>query len=710
MVDIMRLLLSGDIETLDIETIQDAVEKTLMLHGHCAVARAYILYRHDRARTRCTRRIVRKMGRAPDVLDTSIPWGPLGYVVFKRTYARKLPAAEGDVPATEEFRDTIERVLVACQDQLRVNFSHEELRNAYKYMLTFKFSVAGRFLWQLGTTTVDRLGLSSLQNCAFVRIDHPIHSFTWIFDMLMLGVGVGFNIQRDTISALPPLLDADVSVTRLDTKDADFIVPDSREGWVSLLERVLEAFFHKGRSFTYSTLLIRGAGSPISGFGGKASGPEGLCLGIGQIEGVLRGRRGARLTSINCLDVVNIIASVVVAGNIRRSALISIGDADDIDYLRAKRWDLGNVPNWRAMSNNSVVCADTRALPQEFWEGYKGNGEPYGLINLQLARRMGRVCAGGEAYPDPQVQGFNPCAEQCLANFETCCLSELFLPNLASLEEAKDVARTAYRICKHSLLLPCHQENTQRIVRQNMRMGIGITGYMQASEQQRGWLGDLYEYLREYDVTYSGAHGMPPSIKLTTVKPSGTLSLLPGVTSGAHPGIYQYFIRRIRMASDDVLSSICRQNGYPCEYQRNFDGSEDRGTVVVSFPCAYPAGTVLARDMSAVDQLNVIKHLQSSWSDNAVSVTIYYHKHELDDIRAWLDAHYSECLKTCSFLLHNDHGFQQAPFEEISVEAFEDLSRRVRPITALQDVMGAHTAGEVEAGVFECVSGACPVR
>ena len=176
---------------------------------------------------------------------------------------------------------------------------------------------------------------------------------------------------------------------------------------------------------------------------------------------------------------MNIIGYIVVAGNVRRSAQIAIGDYDDIQYLEAKRWDLG-IPNWRAMSNNSVVCNDISLLPEQFWEGYNGNGEPYGLINLKLSREIGRT--GDTNYPDPDVAGYNPCAEQSLAPFETCCLAEIHLPNIESQEELIEVAIYLYRINKHSLALPCHAKETEDIVHKNMRMGIGITGYCMATE------------------------------------------------------------------------------------------------------------------------------------------------------------------------------------------------------------------------------------
>lgn len=680
-------------EAIDIEDVQRVVENVLMDAGAHAVARSYITYRHERQKRRAGG--VYDVSKIPD--DVATPWGEVGYVTYKRTYSR-----EG---GAEELRDSVLRVLRACQTQLRVGFTNDELREVYRHMMSLKCSVAGRFLWQLGTETVERLGLMSLQNCAFVVIDSPIRPFLWTFDSLMLGVGVGFNIQRENVAKLPPLLAAPqpLRVERKDTADADFIVPDSREGWGRLLEHVLRAFFETGQGFTYSTVLVRPHGTPIKGFGGTASGPGPLVAGVERIVEIMNARRGEKLTTVDVLDVVNIIASIVVAGNVRRSALIAIGDCDDIPYLRAKRWDLGGIPNWRCMSNNSVVCSSPAALPEEFWEGYRGNGEPYGLINLDLARRVGRA---GEERPDGDVQGFNPCAEQPLANHETCCLAEIFLPNVESYEELERVAKALYRICKHSLALPCHHKETQEVVHRHMRMGLGVTGYMMVPEEKKAWLPTLYSALRAYDEQYSKLHNFPPSIRLTTVKPSGTLSLLPGVTPGAHPGIYQHFIRRIRMASSSPLVALCRARGYEVEPQRNFDGTSNHDTSVVSFPCAYPQGTVLAKDMTAVAQLEVVRRLQREWSDNAVSVTIYYRKEEVDAIRAWLAENYEGGVKSCSFLLHNDHGFDQAPYEEISEERYREMVARVTPI------VGGVVVGEDEGvdATFECAGGMCPVR
>jgi ribonucleoside-triphosphate reductase len=632
--------------------------------------------------------------------DIVTPWSSLGYITYKRTYARRTDNNDSE---TEEWGDTINRVVRAANEQLGCDLSGEDSTRLSQHLLELRASVAGRFLWQLGTGTVGKLGLASLQNCACVCVDEPVRPFTWAMDFLMLGCGVGFNIQREYVYKLPKINAAYYGPIRQDTASADFIVPDTREGWVKLLEYTLRAAFDPDakRGFSYSTQLVRGAGASIKGFGGTASGPEILCDGIGEISLVLAGRVGKQLRPIDCLDIMNIIGSIVVAGNVRRSAQIAIGDADDFQYLRSKRWDIGGIPNWRANSNNSVVCNDFNLLPDEIWRGYLGNGEPFGLINLRLSRREGRT--GERQYPDKEVIGFNPCAEQSLANYETCCLAEIFLPNIRNKEELLDVTTLLYRVCKHSLNLPCHNKETESIVHKNQRMGIGITGYLQATEEQRSWLSECYVALRNYDDVYSHKMGYPKSIKLTTIKPSGTLSLLPGVTSGCHPAYAQYLIRRIRLASDSALVQHIKEHGYSVEYVKHFDGTDDRSTVVAEFPFAYPEGTRLANGMSAIDQLEVVRRLQAEWSDNAVSCTIYYKKEELDDIKEYLRKYYNNSFKSLSFLLHSEHGFQQAPLEEITEEEYKKLVRKTKPITSLKEAIEFSSDDE-------CATGVCPIK
>jgi len=632
--------------------------------------------------------------------DVITPWGEIGYITFKRTYARRL--IEGDINSpTEEFPQAVERIVNACDKQLGVGFTKPEEDELREILLSLKGSVAGRFWWQLGTDTVDKLGLLSLQNCAFTVVDDPIRPFTWCMDALMLGSGVGYNIQKKHVYTLPPVKDK-IEITRVDNSSADFIVPDTREGWVKLLGRVLKAHFYGGEGFTYSTHCIRGRGAAIKGFGGTASGPEELCKGLADISKILNSRAGDKVKPVDCLDIMNIIGAIVVAGNVRRSAQIAIGDFDDIEFLKAKRWDLGPIPNWRAMSNNSVVTDRTDILPDEFWQTYE-QGEPYGLINIELSKKCGRT--GETEYPDPDVKGFNPCAEQSLADKETCCLAEIFLPNIKTKEELFKVAKYLYRINKHSLTLPCHLKETEEIVHKNMRMGIGVTGVYQASEKQRSWLSACYTYLREFDKHYSEKNGFPISIKLTTVKPSGTLSLLAGVTPGAHPSpAGPHYIRRVRISANSPLIKVCKESGYHVEHRRNFDGSNDSTTMVVSFPCKVPEHTPIGGDITAIDQLKLIKEMQTIWSDNSVSVTVYYTKEELPKVKEWLNENYTDNLKTVSFLLYSGHGFDQAPYETITKEKYKEMIKGTTPITKVEI-----KETDTEA-LGECEGGACPVK
>lgn len=638
----------------------------------------------------------------------NIPFSTVGYLTYKRTYARKLIKDGKEIDRTEEFPDTIERVIEACKTQLKCNFTLDEEERLREYHHSFKGSVAGRFLWQLGTSTVDRFGLASLQNCAFTLVDN-IRAFTWTMDMLAVGAGVGYNIQRKHVNKLPQIRTWFKAPTRVDHPGADFIIPDSREGWVRFLGKTLKAAFlsdspDKGH-FTYYTGCVRQKGLRIKGFGGVASGPEDLVWGVQKISEILMARAGRKIRPIDALDIMNLIGYIIVAGNVRRSAQIAIGDPDDVEFLLAKRWDVGHIPKWRSMSNNSVACDDIRDLHEYFWDTYEpdangNNREAYGLINLKLARKVGRL--GDTNYPDPRVEGFNPCAEQGLEDKESCCLAEIYLPNITSKEELMDVAYLLYRVCKHSLTLPCHNKETEEVVSKNMRMGIGITGGMQATKEQLSWLDETYNFLRMIDKEYSEEHGFNQSIKLTTVKPSGTLSLLPGVTPGAHPGYAKFMIRRITVDSEHPLVQVCKDHGYNVEYRLNIDGSQDFSSVIVEFPFRYKDGTRVAAEVNAIDQLEFIRFLQANWSDNSVSCTIYFKPEELNGIKEYLKRHYQNNFKTLSFLLHSEHGFKQAPYEEITEEQYNEIVARTKVITGL-------SSAEYESN-DECASGVCPIR
>lgn len=638
-------------------------------------------------------------------------WGfnGLGYIVYKRTYARL--KEDG---TTEEWNETVERCINGAQ-KIGAQYTSEEAERIYDYVFNLKCNFAGRMLWQLGTSTVDRFGANSLLNCWATAMREP-KAFLFLFENLMLGGGVGYSIRREDVHELPKIKKS-VNVIHEATKDADYIVPDKREGWVNLLSKVLDAFYVTGKSFSYSTILIRGYGEPIKGFGGKASGPQILIDGIDKITKIFQAREGKKLRSIDVLDICNIIGSVVVAGNVRRSAEIALGDPDDILYLRAKNWGSGNVPNWRAMSNNTIYADSYDHVLEEIWKnGYEinkdsgyANGEPYGFFNLPLSQKFGRIKDGPISqnlmYPTDtdNCEMTNPCAEISLSNYECCNLSELYLNNISSKEELIDCAQLLYKTQKAIASLPFIHEETNRIVHKNMRLGLGVTGVCQSLDKL-DWLDDCYVALRKFDKEWSAKRGWSESIKLTTIKPSGTLSLLGGATPGVHPAFSQYYMRTVRMSSSDALVQTCKDMGYHVEFLVNFDGTENRDTVVVYFPCKTPEGSILTKNMDVIKQLDMVKKLQTIWSDNAVSVTAYYKPEELDTLKTWLKDNYEHNVKSVSFLLFKDHGFKQAPYQEIDEATYLSASAKVKPLTTIS------TGSTEMLDMAECSSGACPIR
>jgi ribonucleotide reductase alpha subunit len=306
--------------------------------------------------------------------------------------------------------------------------------------------------------------------------------------------------------------------------------------------------------------------------------------------------------------------------------------------------------------------------------------------------------------PDPTIEGFNPCAEIGLADGESCNLATIFLPNVETRGQFTELSKLLYKVQKAIAAMDYPYEKTNRIVRKNMRLGQSITGVLQASPTQLSWLRDSYDTLRQFDTLYSAKKGLPLSVRLTTVQPSGTLSLLPGVTPGIHPAFARFYIRRVRFGVNDPLVEKCRKRGYPVCFDVGIDGREDHSRYVVSFPCKSPDNAVLAADMTAIEQLEWVKRMQTDWADNAVSVTVYYRLEELDAIKEWLATNYDDSIKSVSFLLHADHNFPLPPYEEVTEAEYEKMLRSIDLTVPMVDT---YADGEL---FDDCAGGACPVR
>lgn len=617
----------------------------------------------------------------------------LAQIVYKRTYARS------DNGSAENWNETVRRVITGNTEKYRDTnvLEPNEVERLDYFLRNRKFGPAGRGWWFSGAPAQSRIGGAALCNCWFLTAADP-YNFVVAQDLLMLGGGVGLSVEHRFVTKLP-WVKKDVRITHKATNDADFIVPDSREGWNDLLQRALDSFFYSGKSFSYSTVLLRGRGTPIRGFGGLASGPLPLVNFISVLSAICTKRSGKHLRPIDAADIICAIADMVVAGNVRRSAIIILGDPWDKEYLAAKRFDLGNVPSFRSRANFSVVCSDVDDLHPNFWSTYE-HGEPFGIINRHNIQTYGRL---HEPSIDTAI-GVNPCAEATLESYEPCNLLEIWMPNLADEAEFMEAGRLAMRWGKRVTLEKYHHEKTQAVVERNRRVGIGITGCLSSGAFNPKTLDQCYQEITKSDVGYSRLLGINTSIRHTVVKPSGTLSLVGDCTPGIHPSYSRYYLRRVRFAANDALIPTLRQAGYHIEPEQRFDGTYNWDTLVVEFPMETPEGVPTADEgFGTREQLEVVLMAQKYWADQSVSCTVYYDKTDVQFVKDWLQDNLKN-IKTISFLPFADHGFVQAPLEPISKQQYEEMMAKVKEID-FDSQMVDHKVDDQ----LECAGGVCPV-
>lgn len=627
----------------------------------------------------------------PDQISPS-EWSNLAKVVYKRTYARK------DFGRVESWSDTVMR---AIRGNIRNHDVKEaEIKRLEFYMLNRKAGPAGRGLWFSGAPAHAALGGAALNNCWYLNGD-DWKNLVIAQDLLMLGGGVGMSVEHRYVSKLPHVR-SDVKIVHKQSKDAYFIVPDSREGWCELLYKTLEAYFVTGKSFDFSTVCIRGAGELIKGFGGTASGPHSLIKMVEKISTLLDSRAGKHLRPIDMADLLCCVAEMVVAGNVRRSALMILGDPWDREFLKMKRWDLITVPSQRSNANFSVVVEDFDDLTPYFWKTYE-MGEPFGIFNRKNARKFGRM---GELRPDT-AEGVNPCAEAMLENGEPCNLFENALHNLAGQKEFDEASRLGARWTKRVTCENYHHALSNSVIKKNRRIGIGITGCLMSELFTPDALDQAYGAIQDEDRKYSKQLGIPESIRTTVVKPSGTMSKVFDARGyeGIHAAFARYMIQRITFAANDPALPLLRAAGHHMEPKIKLDGTLDHSTVIVDFYLEAPAGYPVAdENWDMIKQLNILKMAQKHWSDQAVSVTVYYRKEEIPQLKQWLETNLQE-IKTISFLCHNEHGFKQAPKEALTQSEYERLSKKIKAV----DLDQLHEQGD-EVADNDCASGACPVR
>jgi len=528
-------------------------------------------------------------------------------------------------------------------------------------MWEMKFLPPGRGLWAMGTDMVYEKGGACLNNCAFVSTENLATNFTdpfvFMMDMSMMGAGVGFDVEGA----------GKVSVAGVAKgMSMQHRISDDREGWCEALRALLESYIRGTAKCDFNYDEIREKGALIKGFGGTSSGAGPLKRLLDEdIPEIMSRYLGKCLDEAGIADIFNAIGRCVVAGNVRRSAQIALGPQSS-EFIALKTPGAERLKKWGWASNNTVVVRNGGSVEEECIDATKDNGEP-GYFWLDNARRYGRMGWGNDGRErDADVAGTNPCSEQSLESFEMCCLVETFPARHKDYEEYQRTLKYAYLYAKTVTLVPTHFPQTNAVMMRNRRIGTSMSGIIQAmnkfgrKEFFEKWCDGGYQYLRELDKVYSRWLCIPASIKLSSVKPSGSVSLLPGVTPGIHHAHSRYYLRRIRFDKDSPLVVKLKGSGYVVEK----DVVDDHA-VVVSFPVEETHFERSKVEVSMWEQLEIAAQMQHWWADNQVSVTVTFKQSEKCDIKNSLEM-YSNRLKAVSFLPLSEHGYEQAPYEEIT--------------------------------------------
>ncbi len=612
---------------------------------------------------------------------------PFGSLLARSVYKSKY-CRDGEC-----WTDTVRRVVEGnCAfDPTVTQAEAEALFDLFWYL---EAQPPGRGWWTGG---VDGIPADASYNCWYTTL-YGIEDWCWTADRLMLGGGVGVGLSR--LASMPLVARGEgrlrlaCSLDHADLGELGMVyeprgdelrVEDSRQGWVQALGVALRAAF-AGRSVAVDVSLVRRRGTPIRTFGGIACGPGPLVDLLRSVWAVVRGAVGRRLSSVEAIDITTLIGRCIKSGNVRRSALLVLGAPDDHDFRQAKSSE-SVIHSHRHASNNSLAFEDEGELADFDWLALVRDnlrfGDP-GILNLWKARET-----------DPGVEGVNPCGEQTLHHKEACNLAEVFPARFRPNTAADKTFRLVTRYCLRNRLRPLADPEADEVGRRNMRIGVGLGGVCDFA-WTRPLLRSWFRIVRDEADEYAIALGVARPITTTTVKPSGTTSILNDSSPGMHAPFAEHYVRRTRLADNEPMAHALREAGVPCELDLN---DHTGRTLVFSFPVAKRGARQTQQHESVRSQLERQVALQEEWADNAVSATIFFRPEQPEELAEAL-RDFAPRLKSTSFLALR-HGYKQAPYEAIDASTFERLHAQI-------DHNHPLAGGEVE--VEECAGGACPVR
>ena len=611
------------------------------------------------------------------MINNYLPTDYQNFIALSR-YARW----KDDEQRRENWGETIDRYFDYMEKHLKKNYSYT-ITKALKEKLSTQIMNLGvmpsmRALMTSGPA-LDRCHVGGY-NCSYIPVDSP-RSFDECMYILMCGTGVGFSVERENVDKLPIVNEHFEDSTTIIT------VGDSRPGWAKAL-RELIAMLYVGQVPTWDVLQVRPAGARLKTFGGRASGPEPLVQLFNFCIKKFKGAKGRRLFPIECHDLMCKIGEVVVVGGVRRSALISLSNLGDDQMRHAKSGEWWDEPDkkiyregQRGMANNSVAFKgkpEMGTFMREWLSLYESKSGERGIFNRQAAQV--KAAENGRRDADHYF-GCNPCSEIILRPYQFCNLTEVVARATDDLESLKEKVRMATilgtfqsTLTSFKYLRKVWKDNTE----EERLLGVSLTGILDCPTLNSNYyeLGDNLEELRavavETNKKVAKELGIPQSTAITCVKPSGTVSQLVDSASGIHARHNDYYIRTVRGDNKDPITQFMKESGIPSEP----DIGKPDSTTVFSFPVKAPSGAITRTAMTALEQLDFWLLYQRHWCEHKPSVTISVKEHEWMGVGAWVYENFDE-VSGISFLPFFDHTYQQAPYQDITGEEYEQAYKKM---------------------------------
>ena len=577
----------------------------------------------------------------------------------------------------ETWGETVDRYFDFMTDHLKKNHSYvpdEKLLKELKDAVYNRNVMPSMRSVMTAGAALDRDHVAGY-NCSFVPVDSP-RSFDETMYILMCGTGVGFSVEYKYVNKLPAVPEAFEKSTTV------IVVEDSKTGWAKAYRELL-AMLWAGQVPAIDVSKLRPAGARLKTMGGRSSGPQPLINLFDFTIAKFKVAAGRQLKPIEAHDIMCKIGEVVVVGGVRRSAMISLSNINDIEMAQAKSGNWWENNSQRALSNNSVAYSRKPEMEQfiaEWKSLYDSKSGERGIYNVAAAQKQ----AAKYGRRDPEVHyGTNPCSEIILRPYQFCNLSEVVL---REKDTKKDIERKVElatilgtwqaTLTDFKYLRKIWKDNTE----EERLLGVSLTGqfghkFMSGKEDLvslEAFLMTLRESARAKNKDEAEKIGIPESAAITCVKPSGTVSQLVGVSSGMHAWHSPYYIRTVRGSKGDPISTFLKEVGIPVED----DVMKPNDTYVFSFPVKAPEGAIVRNDLTAIEHLNIWLVYQRAWCEHKPSITVSVKEDEWMEVGAWVYKHFDE-VSGISFLPHSDHSYKQAPYQEVSKEEYEDLLSRM---------------------------------